>query len=198
MTTQNSSIDHEHARYVIVVWDFGVCLYSEDAEGQWNATGLNEPQHATVEDAAAFQRALPNGQTSIEIVNRISPAMVLGGSPNQDGPRWYATNADAIPAFLRHVDAHSYSIKKANFEATKEVESDVMSARTVSISGLSHTTREVKDALKNNCLNVYVRSTNGNVVRVMDARRKGEVFQVRSINSGVWFDVEPSDNIYQA
>lgn len=94
-----------HARYVIAVGDYGVTIYSEDACGQWDATGLNpNGPFATVIEAAEHLRTLPNPQNQVEVVSRVSVALMLGAQPDQPA-RWWSTTREALRPELRHVDA---------------------------------------------------------------------------------------------
>ncbi len=113
-----------HARYIIAVGDFGVTLYSEDARGQWDATGLNPVGgFPSVNAAADHVRALPHPQTSIEIVSRVSPAVILGASADQQA-RWYSTNAESVPVHLRHVDAYTLAKDETRIAKLIDPESD--------------------------------------------------------------------------
>lgn len=108
------SLNLVHARYVIAAHGDGFTIYSEDANGQWDATGLNpNGPFATLDEAAEQLRVLPNSQNQVEVVNRIPTALMLGAQPDQP-PRWWSTDPNALKPELRHVDAYPRALKLPN------------------------------------------------------------------------------------
>ena len=101
------SLNLVHARSIIAVVVHGVTVYSEDANGQWDATGLNpNGPFANVNDAANHLLTLPNSQAQVEIVSRLPPALQLASQPDQPA-RWWGTLREAVRPELQHVDAYA-------------------------------------------------------------------------------------------
>jgi len=63
---------------------------------------------------------------------------------------------------------------------------------------ISRTQKAINEALKNNCLNVYIACPAGSdhVFRVIDAKQTGYALMVKKI-SGRWIEVWEHDALYQ-
>ena len=63
---------------------------------------------------------------------------------------------------------------------------------------VQHNQEAIKEALKNNCLNVYIACPGGSdhTFRIIDAKQRGYSLMVKKI-SGLWIEVCEYDALYQ-